>query len=323
MSTFLAEPAVNDLLTAETPLFIVFNTASGSRDAERSRRTMQDILTAEGRTHTFLPVDDPRRLREIARHAASAAAQRQGAIVVAGGDGTINCVAAAALETGRPFGIVPQGTFNWSSRAHGIPLDTAEATRALLHARLEPMQVGVINDRIFLVNASLGLYPQLLQEREVYKRRYGRRRSVALWAGLGTLLRAHRRLTLEIEHDREREVVQTPTLFVGNNALQLEQVGLPPRDGSEALRLSAVLLKPTGTLSLLRLALRGTLGRLGEDDHVRDFRFASMTVRPRRGFGLAPLKVATDGEIHWMRPPLRFSVAPQPLLLMVPARGLA
>ncbi len=33
-----------------------------------------------------------------------------------------------------------------------------EATNALLTARLKPVQVGVVNDRAFLVNASLGLY---------------------------------------------------------------------------------------------------------------------------------------------------------------------
>jgi hypothetical protein len=32
-----------------------------------------------------------------------------------------------------------------------------------------------------------------------------------------------------------------------------------------------------------------------------------------------PLKVATDGEICWMKPPLNFRVDPQPLMLMVPA----
>ena len=39
----------------------------------------------------------------------------------------------------------------------------APATRALLRARVEPAQVGRVNGRLFLVNASLGLYPQLLE----------------------------------------------------------------------------------------------------------------------------------------------------------------
>ena len=66
-----------------------------------------------------------------------------------GGDGTINTVAQATLLAGLPFGIIPQGTFNYSSRTHGIPSDVREATTALLSARVKPIQVGEVNDRIF------------------------------------------------------------------------------------------------------------------------------------------------------------------------------
>ena len=63
----------------------------------------------------------------------------------------------------------------------------------MLGATIKLVQVGLVNERAFLVNASLGLYPQLMQDREEYKRQYGRYRPVALWSGLMTLLREHRR----------------------------------------------------------------------------------------------------------------------------------
>jgi hypothetical protein len=87
-------------------------------------------------------------------------------VVAAGGDGTINTVAHEAVRQGCLFGVLPQGTFNYFGRTHGIPEDLAEAVRALLRARVTPVQVGMVNDRIFLVNASVGLYPQLLEARE-------------------------------------------------------------------------------------------------------------------------------------------------------------
>ena len=242
-----------------------------------------------------------------------------GAVVVAGGDGTVNAVAQAVLPTGRPFGIVPQGTFNYSPRAHGIPLDTTAATKALLTARLKPVQVGQVNERVFLVNASLGIYPELLQDREESKREHGRKRSVAMWAGLRTLLREHRVLRVEIEHDTGREVIHTPSIFVGNNPLQLEQVGLDEAaDVQQRRKLAAVIVKPVGRFRLVALALRGMLGQLGEAESVRDFAFRSMTVRPLSGPARKGVKVAVDGEVYWAQPPLQFSIAPQPLMLMVP-----
>jgi diacylglycerol kinase family enzyme len=304
---------------ATTPLYVLLNASSGSSDAQQERVDIDRVLDEAGRRHEILVIDAPQQLGEATKRALDLAIRNSGAIVVAGGDGTINTVAQAVLPTGLPFGIVPQGTFNYSSRAQSIPLDTVEATRALLTARLKPAQIGAVNDRIFLVNASLGLYPELLEDREQYKHRYGRNRVVAFWAGLRTLSRSHRQLLLEIEHDRERELVRTPSLFVGNNALQLEQVGLPESEDVERRRLAAVIVRPVGTKELLSLAMRGALGRLGDDDRVRNFAFQRMTVMPVGRHGARRIKVATDGEICWLEPPLTFSVAPQPLQLMVPA----
>lgn len=313
-------------LTRHSPFLIVMNAASGAADAREEQAKITDTLAAAGQKFELLAVTNPGELPQMARTAAEKAQRYGGAIIAAGGDGTINAVAQAALPTGRPFGIVPQGTFNYSGRAHGIPLDTVEATRSLLDARLKPVQVGLVNDKVFLVNASLGLYPQVLQDREAFKKQFGRYRVVAIASALATLLHGHRQLVLEIEHDGRREIVVTPTLFVGNNPLQLEQVGLPEAEAIGQRRLAAVMVKPVGTAALLWLAVRGALGQLGEADNVRNFAFASMTVQPvASGWWRsreAPVKVATDGEIWHARPPLRFTVAPQPLRLMAPARAL-
>jgi diacylglycerol kinase family enzyme len=307
------------LLPPDAPFHIVSNAGSGSKDAHEAREQIEAVLAAAGRPHEFILIEDPSQLASVARRAVAAAVKSDGAVVVAGGDGTINSVVQAVLPTRRPFGIIPQGTFNYSSRAHGIPLDTIEATRSLLSAHIKPVQVGQVNERAFLVNASLGLYPQLLQDREEYKRQYGRHRTVALWSGLMTLLREHGQLVVEIEHEHGSERVRTPSIFIGNNALQLEQVGLEEAEAVKRWRLAAVIVQPVGTSELISLALRGVLGRLGEDDRVRNFAFQTMTVRPLSGVSKRGIKVAVDGEIFWCQPPMTFKVAPQPLMLLAPA----
>jgi diacylglycerol kinase family enzyme len=300
------------------PFFIVFNQASGSGDARAAQVEMHELLTASRRRHEFFVVQEPKQIEACTERAVAAAVRERGAVIVAGGDGTINSVAQATLPTERPFGILPQGTFNYTTRSQGIPLDTRGATLALLDAQITPMQVGLVNDRVFLVNASVGLYPELLENREVDKHRYGRYRAVAFWSGLKSLLHEHRQLRLEIEHDGDRESVRTPALFVGNNHLQLERAGLAQAEAVERRRLAGVLVKPVSTLSLLWLALRGALGQLGGAERVRDFSFRSMSVAARR-HPKRLLKVATDGEIHWLKPPLVFSVALKALQLMTPS----
>jgi diacylglycerol kinase family enzyme len=296
------------------PVFIVLNAASGSGDAALTRAIIAAELTQAGRAYHILAVEAAQTLADVARDAVARARAEQGIVVAVGGDGTINTVAQAVLGSGLAFGVVPQGTFNYFSREYGIPSDTAEAARLLLDGRVRPVQVGQVNERVFLVNASLGLYPDLLENRETWKRQLGRSRLVAFWAGLTTLLREHRRLTLDIEHGGERRTLRTATLFVGNNRLQLEQLGLPQVPAIERGRLAGITLRPTGKLTMLWLLLRGALGRLGDADRVVNFSFRSMHLRPRR----RRIKVATDGEVCWMSPPLHVRVSPDALHLIVP-----
>lgn len=312
-------PALAPVSGDDTPLFIVLNAGSGSDDAHTTRRTIAEVLAAAGRAHELLLIERGARVADVAARAVALAQQRRGAVVAAGGDGTINAVAQAVLPTGLPFGVLPQGTFNYFSRTHGIPFDTAQATRALLRATVRPVQVGLVNERAFLVNASVGLYPQLLEDREAYKQRYGRSRLVAMWSALVTVLHAHRPLRLAFERDGQECKVRTPTLFVANNALQLERLGVAEAAELSQGRLAAITLKPIGTLAMLGLMLHGVFGRLGEADDVRSFGFERLAVRPAAPRRTAKVKVATDGEICWLRAPLVFRVSPQPLWLMAPA----
>lgn len=150
------------------PLFVVLNARSGHDDAASERDVIERVLRASRRRFEVLPVDEVGRLSGTVQRAVDLARQHGGALVAAGGDGTINAVAQAALASGCAMGVIPQGTFNYFSRTHGIPLDTEAATQALLVAEPQPVQVGRISSQgrghAFLVNASLGLYPKLLED---------------------------------------------------------------------------------------------------------------------------------------------------------------
>lgn len=300
------------------PFFVVLNAGSGRHNSDEQQALIARTFEEGGRAFEFLLVDNPARISEVARRAVGFAMSREGVVVAAGGDGTINAVAALVLASGCPFGVLPQGTFNYFGRAHGIPQDTAAAARALLGATIKEVQAAQVNGRLFLVNASLGLYPQLLEDREAWKHQLGRSRFVAFLSGIATLLQSRKQLHLQIESAGQTVALRTPTLFVGNNHLQLARVGIDEdqADAVEQGQLAAIVVRPIGTLALFGLLLRGLLGQLGEADNIDSFSFHRLTVAPR---GVKRIKVATDGEVAWMRTPLVFEVAPQPLLLMVPA----
>ncbi|HYW58798.1 MAG TPA: diacylglycerol kinase family protein [Polaromonas sp.] len=300
------------------PLFIVHNAGAGAKDAQEEHKLIAEVFTEAGREFEFLPVADPSQITQVAHRAVELARARGGVVVAAGGDGTINAVAGAVLGSGCPFGVLPQGTFNYFGRANAIPQDARAAATALLGASISPVQVGQVNGRSFLVNASLGLYPQLLEDREAWKAQWGRSRFVAFISGIATLLQWGQQLRLRIESGDKVAEFKTPTLFIGNNHLQLDRVGIEEAhvNALEHGRLTGVAVRPIGTLALFGLLVRGLLGRLGDAENVDSFTFRRLTVTPR---GLRRVKVATDGEIVWMQSPLVFQVADEPLLLLVPA----
>lgn len=297
-------------------LHIVINAGSGHGNADATQAVIAGVLDGAGRAHCFHRADDPAALPDVARVAVAAAQAGGGVVVAAGGDGTINAVAQQVLDSGCVFGVLPQGTFNYFSRTHGIPSDTAQATSVLVTGTPRPVQVGLVNDRVFLVNASLGLYPKLLEDREAFKRQFGRSRLVAFGAGLVTLFGAHRKLRLQIAYGELAQRVRTPTLFVGNNRLQMEQIGAA--GAFEQGHLAAITLRPVGTFGMLGLLLHGAMSRLADADNVESFGFDHLSVRPARLRRMKPIKVATDGEVAWLEPPLEFRVSPVPLRLLTP-----
>ena len=316
---------------AAAELQFVVNGEAGSSDADAKREAIASGLREAGRAGTVL-FAAPGELARVAHDGAAKALARRSAVVAVGGDGTINTVAQAAHGAGCVMGVLPEGTFNYFAREHGAPTDTAEALRWLLDAHPEPAQVSAINDRLFLVNASLGLYPDLLQDRERWQARFGRGRLVALGAAAATLLRSQDALRLRIESDGTLREVRTLTLFIGNNRLQLEQLGVgdagdagdaDARAAREAAagHITAVILKPIGTFAMVGLMLRGALGQLGDANGVDHFVCRTLVVEPALALGRRRVKVAFDGEVGWMSSPLTIRVLPKPLwLLKVPLR---
>ncbi len=312
----MERPSFND----DAPLQFVINGKAGSSDSDATRELIESSLR-DGSRRGEVRFAAPGELERVARVAAATALAESSAVVAVGGDGTINTVAQAAHTAGCVMGVVPEGTFNYFAREHAVPPQTADALPWLLDARPEPVQVSAINEKIVLVNCSLGLYPDLLQDRESWKARFGRSQLVAFSAGMATLLRAQTRLTLSIEVEQQRREMRTLTLFVGNNQLQLAQLGLS--EGGAKVEgagtdghITAVILKPISTIAMLGLMLRGALGQLGDANGIERIVCQRLVVTPSRLQRGRAVKVAYDGEVSWMRAPLAIQVLEKPLWLL-------
>lgn len=309
------------------PLHLVLPRRPGA-DLARLRARLEEAPHLQEHDVVWHVPDKRGDIVALAQRAAQAARADGGLVVAAGGDGTINAVAAAALREGVPMGVVPLGTFNYFSRDQGLPLEPSAAVQELLEALragdLRPVQVGFVNNRAFLVNASVGLYPKLLAEREHASRRFGRSRWVALASAVWSMFRpaSGRRWRVALRTQRggaaqtlEQEHLVT-MLFVGNSPLQLDRVGLPQAQSvAEGGQIAVVLLKPQGRWAVARTIWNAALGHLDRDSAVLSMACSELTVEPA-SWRPPQVKLAFDGEREWMQPPLHFRVGTRPVWLV-------
>ena len=255
---------------------------------------------------------------EIITAVGNAVARRPPLIVAGGGDGTVSTVAAALVDTGIIFGVLPLGTLNHFAKDLGIPLELADAVAVLAHGEAGRVDVGEVNGRIFVNNSSLGLYPDIVHDRERQQKRLRRGKWPAfVWATLSAL-RRYPFLFVALVVDGKEVLRKTPFVFIGNNEYRMEGFAIGERSGLEDGLLSLYVAQRPGRWRLVQLALRALTGRLRQ---ARDFDAITATdivVQSKR----KRIRVATDGEVTVMTPPLKYRVRPASLIVMRPRTDL-
>ncbi|MBI4149378.1 diacylglycerol kinase family lipid kinase [Candidatus Woesearchaeota archaeon] len=97
-------------------------------------------------------------------HAARAAAGKYDLVIAVGGDGTINQVMSALVNTPTPLGVIPIGTTNVFAREFRIPRDIAKSCRIITQMHMRRFDVGAANHHYFLMWAGIGLDASVLHE---------------------------------------------------------------------------------------------------------------------------------------------------------------
>jgi diacylglycerol kinase family enzyme len=298
-------------MAGPTPIaHVITNQGSGAGDKSALNQEIETAFTSHDWQVEFILVSRDDLQSRVRR----AVAQAPGTIVVAGGDGTINTIASECLKANRPFGILPAGTFNYVARNLGLPTDVPQAVSVITSARPRPVDIGEINGHIFLNNAGFGLYSNMVEQREIDKRRFGRSRLVAVYSGIRSLLGSHPLYEVDLVADDRHERLVTTTLFFGCNALQLENFNASAADCLRHGKLAALSLKLDSRWDIALATLAALTGRLDQAANTDAFCASTVRVQTRR----RALKVAIDGEIVMMRPPLDVRLLPGAVQIFAP-----
>jgi diacylglycerol kinase family enzyme len=236
-------------------------------------------------------------------------------LVVGGGDGTISAAASALVGTETLLGILPLGTLNHFARDLGIPTDLDEAAKLIARRTDRRVDVGEMNERVFINNSAFGLYPLMVVDRDLQRVRLGRSKKIAMVvASLRTLIRFnHHRLTLTVNDERTGRV-DTPLLFVGNNDYRIDIGAAGKRESLEGGELCVLVMRKKTRRGLIAASLRAFFDRSRPDDLVRlegVERLRVWAARPQ-------LVVSLDGEVLGAKLPLEYRIRKKALRVIAP-----
>lgn len=297
-----------------TPIKIIISAGAGAgARGSDNKKACEQLVPLFNKNQADVDISLAQNGDEVAELARAAARGRYQVIVAAGGDGTVNSVAAEVVNNGKILGVLPLGTLNHFARDVSIPFDLETATQTILAGHTIQVDVGEVNNRIFLNNSSLGLYPTIVRERKKRERLGFGKWPAFVWATIQAL-RRYPLLNVQLRVNGELLDRKTPFVFVGNNeyAMNLFNIGL--RERLDKGVLSIYITHQTSRLKLIMLALRAVVGRLRDDKDFMELFSNELKIQTRH----RRLRVAFDGEVDVMQTPLLYRVRRRALRVIVP-----
>ncbi|MFE6365164.1 bifunctional phosphatase PAP2/diacylglycerol kinase family protein [Streptomyces sp. NPDC057806] len=289
-------------LTEGEGLVLVANTGSGTADRVR---TLLDVLPGAEVVEC-----EPGEVRAELEKAAA----RARVLGVCGGDGTVNTAAEVALRYGLPLAVLPGGTLNHFAYDLGVE-DVRHLTHALVNGQAVRVDLGQFRcgtrRGVFLNTCSLGVYPELVRERDRWSPRIGG------WpAGVLAALRVLRTDGHPLEAQVGSSARPLWLLFAGNGTYH--RMGLAPgrrvdlADGVLDVRVVHGGRRPA--VRLLAAAVAGPL--------TRSPAHAAVQVGRLRLSGVAPGSLlAYDGEVTEVEGEVILEKLPEALTVYRPLPG--
>jgi diacylglycerol kinase family enzyme len=298
---------------------IVINAKAGTLDRATCQQRADEILAACGQRGIDAQAHlcDGARLTQTAR--ALAMRGDLDAIVAAGGDGTVSAVAAGVVASGAgvALGVIPLGTLNHFAKDVGIR-DVESALDAIQAGATRQVDVGQVNGRVFINNSSIGLYPELVVQRDVQQHATGAGKWRAMLRAAWRILVRFPLVHVAIALAGRVSSAKTPMVFVGNNEYEVSVRSLGVRKRLDAGALTVYTVRATSRLRMLWVVVKELLHR-GDPPEIEVHAVERVDIVARK----RTLEVALDGEVVRMKPPLTFRSIPHALRVFAPQEAIA
>ncbi len=231
-------------------------------------------------------------------------------IIAVGGDGTINEIVPAMLESSRPLGILPTGSGNDFIKSLGIPNNIEKAVDILFRGKTSRIDVGRINGQYFANGVGIGFDAAV--NRASYTINHSKRGLALYFRALLKTLGKFKPVPMKITLNGKTLHEEIFLLTVGNGTTVGGGFKLTPHARIDDGLLDVTLVKPLGIPRLLwhlPKVFLGTIDRVKK--YATMFRTEKLLIEAE-----GPVPVHMDGEI-FEESGNRFEIEIVPKALMV------
>ena len=293
-------------------IVVITNKGAGTRGEEDKSQKIRDAFAVHGIAVEVIEVEGD----QLTQSTSDAVARGASIVVAAGGDGTVNTVAAAVVGSTIPLGVLPMGTLNHFAKDASVPLDLAEAAGVIVSGSARAVDVAIVNDHIFINNSSIGLYPLMVRDRDRQRSKLKRSKWWAMVLACAAIFKRFPTFNVRMTSEGETVQYRTPSVFVGNNVYKLNVFTLGTRDDLDEGVLSVYAVRTLSRWRTVALVFSMIFSRLEANPFFDVAHIEEMWLNTKR----VHIDVSLDGEVVRMQTPLHYRIMKHSLNVNLPPR---
>jgi diacylglycerol kinase (ATP) len=289
----------------ENILFIV-NPVSGKANPAKIIKQINENLALEKYNVLYENTKYKGHANEIAGHYKEKGIKK---IVAVGGDGTVNEVGSAIINTDISLGIIPRGSGNGLARYLSIPLNAKDAIKIINNPSIKIIDAAKIDDKYFFCTSGVGFDAHV---GNIFNKNE-KRRSVNYFKTTIQEFFTYKPKKYKLYFDNQKKKVKSLLITFANAGQYGNNVYISPDARIDDGLLDLCILKPFPKSLMLPVGLKLIGRKINKSKYLEVFKCKEILLKRKK-----KIKCHYDGESYKAGKKIEVKILPASLHVMIP-----
>ncbi|MBA3662353.1 MAG: NAD(+)/NADH kinase [Gammaproteobacteria bacterium] len=270
-----------------------------------------DLLANENGLSYDLYIPKPKEIESLIKELLQ---KNYHAFLIAGGDGTVRTVVQVLANYEIPIAILPLGTFNYFARELKFPPDIEKLFKYIKNNKTKRVDIGEVNEHIFINHSSIGFYSYILKLKEKHKNWLGTSKLLKIIFTSVLLMRKIPIYNLKMIVDDQLVTHRTCLVFIGNNYHFTNLLDFGERNSLTSGYLAVYILRCKNRWEMLKCIFSIVFNRFDKTTYLTQFITNDLIISSQTN----QLNVVIDGELFKLAMPLHYKIISKKLNVVTP-----